>query len=142
MTSGAIALILGLMLLKGPALAADAAQSPSGRGKLTVRSDVESCKVLYVGIYTPVELDLEIPAPCSLNSLSGAVRFLDTPRGSIALVENSVPNPDIPGSCQTKVRGILIEKNGEVSLSPHIATVANCLPADWDEKMFLGLFER
>ena len=84
---------------------------------------------------------LGIPWPCNFHRQEdGTIRSVSSDGSSIVLVESSRPDPDYSGDCITRIRAVRIE-NGAVEISTGTSSVATCPPFDWEQKMFLGLFE-
>lgn len=109
---------------------------------LDILAEDGSCRVKWAHAGKSGSLDTGLEAPCSFNrNADGSPRVVNTKSGPVVMVEHSVPSPDLDLSCRTSLRGIVLGP-GEPSLSPVTGTAAACLPAQWDEKMFIGLFER
>jgi hypothetical protein len=84
--------------------------------------------------------DLGILWPCNFHRTAGGeVRTLRRGEAVIVLVEASRPHPELPGSCKTQIRALGIAGN-KVYVSDNTDTVAQCVPFQWDEQMFKGLF--
>jgi len=63
------------------------------------------------------------------------------PNGShVFLIEHSVPNPKSPGDCDTHIQAVLLSAEGARS-SRAVERVAMCPPFQWDDVMFVGLFD-
>lgn len=89
----------------------------------------------------PLRLASKLPAPCQFHrDRAGQPRTVRHGKEQRLLMESSRPHPTSAGDCITKVRGIAVTGR-RARLSPHTSTVAACPPFQWDEAMFMGVFE-
>jgi hypothetical protein len=85
-------------------------------------------------------VDLQISWPCAFHrGRDGAVRVLVDGNDSIFLVESSRPDPANPSRCITQVQAMRVQGR-TLRPSEHHDVVTICLPFQWDEVMFRGLF--
>ena len=85
-------------------------------------------------------VELAIPWPCDFHRTpDGDIRTMRRGQATLALVETSRPHPEIPGSCKTQLQALGISGR-DIFVSTSTDTVAQCLPFQWDEQMFRGLF--
>jgi hypothetical protein len=105
--------------------------------------DANTCILAYGDGAAEHQLPLKLPSACQLHrDTTGAVRVHETAGGRhIFLVEHSVPNPERPGDCRTQVQAVVLSPDG-AHRSSAVDSVAACLPAHWDDVMFLGLFDK
>ena len=135
-------LALAVVLIATAPLAEASSSVAAEDYTLEIVAEGSTCQVTWTKGGASGSLDTGLEAPCSFNrNADGSLRVVGTGSGPVVLVEHSVPSPDAEGSCRTSLRGIALEA-GEPALSPVTGTAAACLPAQWDEKMFIGLFER
>ncbi len=58
----------------------------------------------------------------------------------IFLIEHSTSEPDNPKDCRTQLRAVKIS-DGKVMVSKTTSKLAACLPFQWEDKNFIGVFE-
>lgn len=98
------------------------------------------CQLTYEGAGKTGRVDFDFPDPCQFNrDRKGDVRVVRTGKTLTLLVESSRPaDPSTRLStrdCVTSIRGVIVTPK-EIRLSVQTQKVAQCLPAEWDEKMF------
>jgi hypothetical protein len=98
------------------------------------------CRLTYEGAGKTGAVDFDFSAPCQFNrNATGEVRVVRTGKNRTLLVESSRPaDPSTRLSakdCTTSIRGIIVTPQ-EIRFSVQTQQVTQCLPADWDEKMF------
>ncbi|MDS4071496.1 MAG: hypothetical protein RKO24_17970 [Candidatus Competibacter sp.] len=98
------------------------------------------CQLAYEGADKTGKIDFGFPAPCQFGrDRKGNVRVVSTGKALTLLVESSRPaDPSSSLSsrdCVTLIRGVVVTPR-EIRLSVQTQKVAQCLPAEWDEKMF------
>jgi hypothetical protein len=99
------------------------------------------CMLTYTAPPIEGSFELQLSPPCDFHRhLDGKPRVISLSSGAVILVESSGPNFQHPGDCKTQIQGIRITKQ-QVFVSQRIAKVASCPPFQWDEKMFIGLFD-
>lgn len=98
------------------------------------------CRLTYRGIGKTGTVDFDFPTPCQFSrDRKGDARVVRTGKNRTLLVESS--RPAAPSTrlsakdCVTFVRGVIVTPK-EIRLSVQTQKVAQCLPAEWDEKMF------
>lgn len=99
-----------------------------------------SCRLTYEGAGKTGKIDFDFPTPCQFNrDRKGNIRVVSTGKTLTLLVESSRPaDPSSSLSsrdCVTLIRGVVVTPR-EIRLSVQTQKVAQCLPAEWDEKMF------
>lgn len=83
---------------------------------------------------------LQLPWPCQFNrGRDGQLRVEMVDGQPTLLVEHSVAEPAPSRDCRTRVQAVRL-KDGKLQASPHVNLAASCLPAQWDAKLFQGLF--
>lgn len=106
----------------------------------TLSAENDICVVSWRGNSSGM-VRLEMPPPCRFHrGRDGIVRVKKAAGRIHALVESSRPHPELPRDCITLLRGIAVALS-DVRVSRHTAKVASCPPAQWDEKVFTGLFD-
>ena len=131
-----IALAAGF--LAAPVLAND--RAVLGEMTLVVQSERDACRLIALSETGDQILRLGMSGLCRFHRTpDGDLRSVDSPLGPVVLVETSAPMPDGSGDCRTSVQAVrLTDAGAEAAPSP--ALVASCLPFQWDEVMFLGVF--
>jgi len=117
--------------------------APSGAQTARVghyRLSLAGCRLTYESADKTgtVELDFPLPRPFNRNA-TGEARVVRTGKSQTLLVESSRPADPATrlsaNECITFVRGVIVTPT-DLRLSAQTQKVAQCLPADWDEKMF------
>lgn len=86
-------------------------------------------------------VNLEIPWPCDFHrGPDNEIRIKAFNNESVFLIEYSRPHPELPNDCETRLQAVKVANN-VLRASEHTELVAACPPFQWDEKMFMGLFE-
>lgn len=98
------------------------------------------CRLTYEGAGKIGVVDFDFPAPCQFSrNAAGEVRVVRTGKNRTLLVESSRPaDPSTrltANDCATFIRGVTVTLK-DIRLSVQTQKVAQCLPAEWDEKMF------
>lgn len=98
------------------------------------------CRLTYEGTGKTGAVDFDFPAPCQFSrNAAGVVRVVRTGKNRTLLVESSRPaDPSTrltAHDCATFIRGVTVTPK-DIRLSVQTQKVAQCLPAEWDEKMF------
>lgn len=134
---GAVAVLTALMIA-GQASANDRAEAAGMT--LVLQSERDACRLIALSETGDEILRLGVAGLCSFHRDSdGVLRTVTSPVGPVLLIETSVPMPNGSGDCRTSVQAVrLTEAGPEAAPSP--ALVASCLPFQWDEVMFLGVF--
>jgi hypothetical protein len=102
----------------------------------SVRLVLEECRLRYTSGQGAGAAELGLKPPCAFSrDRDGQPRIVRTERGPMVAVESSRPAPAPGEGCETLIRGVLVE-GGRVYLSEQTQSVAQCLPAVWDELMF------
>ena len=131
---------------RGPSV--DAGPPPAARTDTVAGVGVRilganACVLVYGDGAEERRVPLQLPSPCRLHrDTDGSVRVHDTAGGRhVFLVEHSVPDAERPGDCRTQIQAVVLAPDG-AHPSTGVERVATCLPAHWDEVMFLGLFDK
>jgi hypothetical protein len=86
-------------------------------------------------------IDLRLKWPCQFHrDSSGKLRTKQVGERQVILVENSEQLPPPNKDCRTEIQAIRSAEQG-LEASPAVSRVAACPPFQWDEKVFIGLFE-
>jgi hypothetical protein len=86
-------------------------------------------------------LSLLLKWPCRFHlDTQGAVRVQQVGSSHVLLVENSEAMDPPSRDCRTTLQAVRISDHG-LEASPVVSQVAACPPFEWDEKVFIGLFE-
>lgn len=98
------------------------------------------CQLTYEGAGKTGRVDFDFTGPCQFSrDRKGDIRVVSTGKTLTLLVESSGPaDPSTRLStrdCATSIRGVTVTPR-EIRLSVQTQKVAQCLPAEWDEKMF------
>ena len=118
--------------------------------RFSLKNNAGKCQLVF-GDKT---IDLEIPWQCDFHRsstkavrifprdfYSGKKKYPKSYRNTqIILIEHSTPNPNSSDDCRTKLQAVKI-LNGKVIVSKLTSNLASCLPFQWEEKNFTGLFE-
>ncbi len=99
-----------------------------------------NCRLTYEGVGKSGAINFDFPVPCQFGRNSkGEVRVVRTGKNQTLLVEGSRPSDPSTRltvkDCATFIRGVIVTAK-DIRLSVQTQTVAQCLPAEWDEKMF------
>ena len=87
------------------------------------------------------ELDLLLDWPCRFHlDTHGALRTRQVGDSHVLLVESSEALPASSRNCRTTLQAVRSGRHG-LEASPAVSRVATCPPFEWDEKVFIGLFE-
>ena len=114
----------------------------SGIFEFSLTQTEGGCHLLYSSPLSKGKLTLRVIPPCDFHRFpDGRVRIMPTKKGDVMLVESSRPHPNRPKDCYTQVQAVRITKE-QIKVSSAISEVAMCLPFQWDDVMFLGLFEK
>lgn len=133
------AALLGLLLWPAALTANDTEEAKIGDLLLQLSESQGACRLQVVGP-APSSVALDLPAPCAFHrDPSAEIRTVQHADSIVLLIESSIPLPESPGDCDTRLKAVAIEA-GKVVVSPHTDQVASCPPFQWDEMMFLGLF--
>jgi hypothetical protein len=109
--------------------------------ELRLAQTAEQCKLAYIGPSIEGSIELQLSTPCDFHrTVDGKPRVMSLGQMDIILIESSRPNPEWPSDCKTRIQGVRMIGQ-RVSVSQSVARVAACPPFQWDEKMFIGLFE-
>ncbi len=85
-------------------------------------------------------LDLQLKWPCQFHlDRDGGLRTRQVGENRVLLVESSEKVPDSQ-DCRTEIQAVRTLGNG-LEPSTAVSRVAACPPFQWDEKVFIGLFE-
>lgn len=118
--------------------------SPSSTVQTTAvgnfKLSLAGCRLIYEGAGKTGRVDFDFPGPCQFSrDRKGDIRVVPTGKTLTLLAESSGPaDPSTRLStrdCATFIRGITVTPR-EIRLSVQTQKVAQCLPAEWDEKMF------
>jgi len=97
---------------------------------------LHGCTLRYANKAKSGSIVFAFPGPCGLSRDSnGAIRIVETDRGLVVAVESSRPAQSPDSGCNTQIRAVALEGQAR-RLSVQTQTVAQCLPAVWDELMF------
>ncbi|MGN7744067.1 hypothetical protein ACTJKT_29310 [Pseudomonas sp. 22526] len=87
-------------------------------------------------------IDLSLKWPCQFHrDASGALRTKQVGARQVILVESSEPMPAPSRDCRTEIQAIRGGSGQGLEASSAVSRVAACPPFQWDEKVFIGLFE-
>lgn len=89
----------------------------------------------------PRAVPVDLPSECAFGRLpDGAVQVRRTKQGPTALIISSKPDPEHPGDCITRARGVVVTTRGDVKISPLEKSWASCgVVGPFDEPMFIVL---
>ena len=100
---------------------------------------LQGCQLQYQGAGKSGSFVFEFPEPCQFSKDNiGNIRIVKTDNGPTLAIEASKPDEYGTASgkdCDTNIRGVLVAES-DIRLSVQTQTVAQCLPAVWDELMF------
>jgi len=86
-------------------------------------------------------IDLSLKWPCQFHrDANGTLRTKQVGTRQVILVESSEPMPSPSRDCRTEIQAIRSTGKG-LEASSAVSRVAACPPFQWDEKVFIGLFE-
>lgn len=86
-------------------------------------------------------IDLRLKWPCQFHrDSSGKLRTKQVGERQVILVENSEQQPSPSKDCRTEIQAIRSAEQG-LEASSAVSRVTACPPFQWDEKVFIGLFE-
>jgi hypothetical protein len=86
-------------------------------------------------------IDLLIKWPCQFHrDDEGELRTVEVAGAEVMLVESSEKMPTPSKDCRTEIQAVRTQGD-ELEPSPSISRVSACPPFQWDEKVFIGLFE-
>ena len=86
-------------------------------------------------------IDLRLKWPCQFHrDATGKLRTKEVGERQVLLVENSEQLPSPSKDCRTEIQAIRSTEQG-LEASTAVSRVAACPPFQWDEKVFIGLFE-
>ncbi|AIS12531.1 hypothetical protein JM49_12825 [Pseudomonas chlororaphis subsp. aurantiaca] len=86
-------------------------------------------------------IDLSLKWPCQFHrDPSGMLRTKQVGTRQVILVESSEQLPSPSQDCRTEIQGLRSTGQG-LEASSAVSRVTACPPFQWDEKMFIGLFE-
>ncbi|AZE49418.1 hypothetical protein C4K04_3748 [Pseudomonas chlororaphis] len=86
-------------------------------------------------------IDLSLKWPCQFHrDPSGTLRTRQVGTRQVILVESSEPLPSPSLDCRTEIQALRSTGQG-LEASSAVSRVTACPPFQWDEKMFIGLFE-
>ncbi|BBN55700.1 hypothetical protein TRE132_38250 [Pseudomonas chlororaphis subsp. aurantiaca] len=86
-------------------------------------------------------IDLSLKWPCQFHrDPSGTLRTKQVGTRQVILVESSEQLPSPSQDCRTEIQALRSTGQG-LEASSAVSRVTACPPFQWDEKMFIGLFE-
>ncbi|QLL16158.1 hypothetical protein [Pseudomonas chlororaphis] len=86
-------------------------------------------------------IDLSLKWPCQFHrDPSGMLRTKQVGTRQVILVESSEQLPSPSRDCRTEIQAIRSTGQG-LEASSAVSRVTACPPFQWDEKVFIGLFE-
>ncbi len=132
----------GLSCLIFPACAQSPADSATRARFLTQDLRLEerggNCRLLVPG---QPGIDLRLKWPCQFHrDATGKLRTKQVGERQVMLVENSEQLPSPSKDCRTEIQAIRSTEQG-LEASTAVSRVTACPPFQWDEKVFIGLFE-
>jgi len=87
------------------------------------------------------DIDLRLKWPCQFHrDASGTLRTRQVGTRQVILVESSQQQPAPSQDCRTEIQAIRNTGQG-LEASSAVSRVTACPPFQWDEKVFIGLFE-
>jgi hypothetical protein len=87
------------------------------------------------------DIDLRLKWPCQFHrDAGGELRTKQVGARQVMLVESSERLPPPSKDCRTEIQAIRGTELG-LEASPAVSRVAACPPFQWDEKIFIGLFD-
>ncbi|MFC5699302.1 hypothetical protein ACFPU0_27685 [Pseudomonas sp. GCM10022186] len=114
-----------------------ATQARFGERQLALQEREGRCALVEPG---QANLDLQLKWPCQFHlDQEGGLRTRQVGDNRVLLVESSEKVPDSQ-DCRTEIQAIRAHGNG-LEASRAVSRVAACPPFQWDEKVFIGLFE-
>ncbi|UZZ13293.1 hypothetical protein NDO41_12745 [Ectopseudomonas mendocina] len=133
--------LAGLMCLSLAACAQSAADSATqalfSEQRLQLQDHAGQCRL----IGEDGGLDLLLKWPCQFHrDPQGKLRTQQVGSTQVLLVESSEPDEPPSRDCDTTLQAIRTTEQG-LEASTVVSRVAACPPFQWDEKVFIGLFE-
>lgn len=108
-----------------------------GERQLALKEHDGRCALVEPG---QAGLDLQLKWPCQFHlDREGGLRTRQVGENSVLLVESSEKVPDSQ-DCRTEIQAVRTHGNG-LEASKAVSRVAACPPFQWDDKVFIGLFE-
>ncbi|EJL06763.1 hypothetical protein [Pseudomonas chlororaphis] len=87
-------------------------------------------------------IDLSLKWPCQFHrDPSGTLRTRQVGTRQVILVESSEQLPSPSRDCRTEIQALRSGSGQGLEASSAVSRVTACPPFQWDEKMFIGLFE-
>ncbi|PXX52819.1 hypothetical protein SAMN05660489_06013 [Pseudomonas sp. LAMO17WK12:I10] len=87
-------------------------------------------------------IDLSLKWPCQFHrDPSGTLRTKQVGTRQVILVESSEQLPPPSRDCRTEIQALRSGSGQTLEASAAVSRVTACPPFQWDEKMFIGLFE-
>lgn len=112
-------------------------QARIGERRLALQEHDGRCALVEPG---QANLDLQLKWPCQFHlDRAGGLRTRQVGENRVLLVESSEKMPDSQ-DCRTEIQAVRTHGNG-LEASKAVSRVAACPPFQWDEKVFIGLFE-
>lgn len=114
-----------------------ATQASLGERQLALKEHDGRCALVEPG---QAGLDLQLKWPCRFHlDREGGLRTRQVGENRVLLVESSEKLPDSQ-DCRTEIQAVRTHGNS-LEASKAVSRVAACPPFQWDEKVFIGLFE-
>ncbi|PAU61568.1 hypothetical protein BZL41_14045 [Pseudomonas sp. PIC25] len=141
MTRALNALLYSALCIALPACAQTSADTATearlGERQLTLEEHDGRCALVEPG---QADLDLQLKWPCQFHrDREGGLRTLQVGENRVLLVESSEKVPDSQ-DCRTEIQAVRTLGTG-LEPSEAVSRVAACPPIQWDDKVFIGLFE-
>lgn len=135
-------IVAGLLCLSLPACAQNPVDNATQARFLAQDLQLEerdgNCRLL---VPEQPGIDLRLKWPCQFHrDASGKLRTQQVGARQVMLVESSEQMPPPSQDCRTEIQAIRSTEQG-LEASPAVSRVAACPPFQWDEKVFIGLFE-
>ena len=147
MTSGTWRTVSKMALCALPLVLAACNSSTQGsttlaENRLELENQNEVCHVKNIAANNSSQPhSLNIPWPCNFHkNKSGDVRIIRSGEYDYLLVESSKPSPENSRDCETHLRSIRAAGE-QLEISQHQDKVTSCPPFQWDDMVFIALFD-
>lgn len=113
-----------------------------GKVQVSLEARNGKCHAISSQGGSATQQELDIPWPCHFHTnRAGEIRTIRENGYAYGIIESSRPKPKPSADCETYLQSIRI-KGAITEVSQHKDQVASCPPFQWDEYIFLELFDQ